>query len=130
MTITITTPSKNLLDQSCDFVLVHAPTGEFAMLENHVPIIATVSEGYLKVRHQDKETFVAISGGVVDQKNNVITVIAQSAAIATSQEAADIELERLNQELLATNRRMEKEFAFSESELKRSIKASKSGELL
>jgi hypothetical protein len=32
--------------------------------------------------------------------------------------------------LLATNRRMEKEFAFSESELKRSIKASKSGDFM
>jgi F-type H+-transporting ATPase subunit epsilon len=130
MTITITTPSKTLLDQVCDFVLVHAPTGEFAMLDHHIPIIATVSEGYLKVRQEDNETFVAISGGVVDQKNNVITVIAQSAAIAKTQEAAVVELERMNQELLATNRRMEKEFAFSESELKRSIKASKSGDLL
>lgn len=118
------------MDQACDFVLVHGPTGEFAMLEDHIPIIATVFEGFIKVRHQDVETFVAISGGVVDQKNNVITVIAQAAAIATTQAEAVIELERMNQELLETNRRMEKEFAFSETELKRSIKASKSGEFM
>lgn len=130
MNISITTPSKTLIDQPCEFVLVHGPTGEFAMLENHIPIIATVFEGFIKVRHQDNETFVAISGGVVDQKNNVITVIAQAAAIAKTQAEAIVELERMNQELLATNRRMEKEFAFSETELKRSIKASKSGEFM
>lgn len=130
MNISITTPSLTLMDQACDFVLVHGPTGEFAMLEDHIPIIATVFEGFIKVRHQDVETFVAISGGVVDQKNNVITVIAQAAAIATTQAEAVIELERMNQELLETNRRMEKEFAFSETELKRSIKASKSGEFM
>ena len=130
MKISITTPSKTLVEQDCDFVLVHGPTGEFAMLENHIPIIATVFEGFIKFRHQDNETFVAISGGIVDQKNNVITVIAQAAVIANSQEEAVVELERLNEELLATNRRMEKEFAFSETELKRSIQASKSGEFV
>jgi len=130
MNISITTPSKTLLDTPCEFVLVHGPTGEFAMLENHIAIIATVFEGFIKVRHQETETFVAISAGVIDQKDNVITVIAQAAVIAESQDKAVEELERLNQELLATNRRMEKEFAFSESELKRSIRASKSGEFV
>jgi F-type H+-transporting ATPase subunit epsilon len=130
MTISVTTPVSTLLDQSCDFVLVHAPTGEFAMLQDHIPIIATVAQGFLKIRHNEKESFVALVGGVVEQKDNVVTVIAQGAAFADDRDGAFAQLEVMNEALLATNRRMEKEFVFSESELKRSIKASRSGEFM
>jgi len=130
MKISITTPARTLVDQPCDFVLVHSPTGEFALLENHIPIISTISEGYIKFRHEGVETFVAIAGGVLNQKDNDVIVIAQSAAIAQSSEMAYLELEKINQSLQEVNRQMEKEFAFSESELKRSIKASKSGEFM
>jgi F-type H+-transporting ATPase subunit epsilon len=130
MFISITTPAKTLVEQECDFVLVHGATGEFAMLEDHIPIISTVAEGFVKFRHQGAETFVAVVGGVVDQKNNQVTIIAQAAAIAASREDAFAELSAINQALLDANRRMEQEFVFSESELKRSIKASKSGEFM
>jgi F-type H+-transporting ATPase subunit epsilon len=130
MFISITTPAKTLVEQECDFVLVHGATGEFAMLEDHIPIISTVAEGFVKFRHQGTETFVAVVGGVVDQKNNQVTIIAQAAAIAASREDAFAELSAINQALLDANRRMEQEFVFSESELKRSIKASKSGEFM
>lgn len=130
MKISITTPAKTLVEQPCDFVLVHGPTGEFALLENHIPIISTIAEGFIKFRHEGVETFVAIAGGVLNQKDNDVIVIAQSAAIADSQDMAFVELEKINQKLLEINRQMEKEFVFSESELKRSIKASKSGEFM
>jgi len=67
---------------------------------------------------------------VLNQKDNDVIVIAQSAAIAQSREMAYLELEKINLSLQEVNRQMEKEFAFSESELKRSIKASKSGEFM
>ena len=130
MFISISTPAKTLVEQECDFVLVHGATGEFAMLEDHIPIISTVAEGFVKFRHQGVDTFVALVGGVVDQKNNQVTIIAQAAAIATSRDDAFAELSAINQALLDANRRMEQEFVFSESELKRSIKASKSGEFM
>jgi F-type H+-transporting ATPase subunit epsilon len=130
MRISITTPAKTLVEQDCEFVLVHAPTGEFALLENHIPVIATISEGFIKFRHNETETFVAIAGGVLNQKDNEVIVIAQSAAMANSRDDAFLELEKINHDLQEANRRMEKEFVFSETELKRSIKASKSGEFM
>lgn len=129
MKCNITTPSGELFQSECDFVLVHSPEGEFAMMEDHIPLIATVSQGYIKIRQQQAETFIALVGGVVEMKENNVTVIAQSASTASSKEQADELLTTLQSKMEEDNRRMSKEFVVNEAELVRSIKKAKGGNL-
>jgi F-type H+-transporting ATPase subunit epsilon len=128
MKCNITTPNGELFQSECEFVLVHRPEGEFAMMNDHVPLISTVSKGYIKIRHEQTETFVALVGGVVEMKDNTITIIAQSAATAANKEQAEEHLQSLQNSMEEENRRMNKEFAINEVELARSIKKAKGGE--
>ena len=128
MKCSITTPSGELFQSECEFVLVHRPEGEFAMMEDHIPIISTVSKGFIKVRSNQTETFIALVGGVVEMKDNSVTIIAQSATTAASKEQAEEQLTTLQNTMEEENRRMNKEFAINEVELARSIKKAKGGE--
>ncbi len=128
MKCSITTPSGELFQSECEFVLVHRPEGEFAMMEDHIPIISTVSKGFIKVRNNQTETFIALVGGVVEMKDNNVTIIAQSAATAASKEQAEEQLTSLQNNMEEENRRMNKEFAINEVELARNIKKAKGGE--
>ncbi len=128
MKCSITTPSGELFQSECEFVLVHRPEGEFAMMEDHIPIISTVSKGFIKVRSNQTETFIALVGGVVEMKDNNVTIIAQSAATAASKEQAEEQLTSLQNNMEEENRRMNKEFAINEVELARNIKKAKGGE--
>ena len=128
MKCSITTPSGELFQSECEFVLVHRPEGEFAMMEDHIPVISTVSKGFIKVRNNQTETFIALVGGVVEMKDNNVTIIAQSAATAASKEQAEEQLTSLQNNMEEENRRMNKEFAINEVELARSIKKAKGGE--
>lgn len=128
MKCSITTPSGELFQSECEFVLVHRPEGEFAMMEDHIPIISTVSKGFIKVRSNQTETFIALVGGVVEMKDNSVTIIAQSAATAASKEQAEEQLTTLQNTMEEENRRMNKEFAINEVELARNIKKAKGGE--
>jgi F-type H+-transporting ATPase subunit epsilon len=128
MKCSITTPSGELFQSECEFVLVHRPEGEFAMMEDHIPIISTVSKGFIKVRNNQTETFIALVGGVVEMKDNSVTIIAQSAATAASKEQAEEQLTSLQNNMEEENRRMNKEFAINEVELARNIKKAKGGE--
>jgi F-type H+-transporting ATPase subunit epsilon len=128
MKCSITTPSGELFQSECEFVLVHRPEGEFAMMEDHIPIISTVSKGFIKVRNNQTETFIALVGGVVEMKDNNVTIIAQSAATASSKDQAEEQLTSLQNKMEEENRRMNKEFAINEVELARNIKKAKGGE--
>lgn len=128
MKCSITTPTGELYQSECDFVLVHRPEGEFAMMEDHIPLISTVSKGYIKVRSNQTETFIALVGGVVEMKDNIITIIAQSAATAASKDQAEEHLMQLQEKMEEENRRMNKEFVINEVELARNIKKAKGGE--
>lgn len=128
MKCSITTPNGELFQSECEFVLVHRPEGEFAMMEDHIPIISTVSKGFIKVRNNQTETFIALVGGVVEMKDNNVTIIAQSAATAASKDQAEEQLGHLQNMMEEENRRMNKEFAINEVELARSIKKAKGGE--
>jgi F-type H+-transporting ATPase subunit epsilon len=127
MKCSITTPSGELFQSECEFVLVHRPEGEFAMMEDHIPIISTVSKGFIKVRNNQTETFIALVGGVVEMKDNNVTIIAQSAATASSKDQAEEQLTSLQNKMEEENRRMNKEFAINEVELARNIKKAKGG---
>ena len=80
------------------------------------------------MRNNQTETFIALVGGVVEMKDNSVTIIAQSAATAASKEQAEEQLTSLQNNMEEENRRMNKEFAINEVELARNIKKAKGGE--
>lgn len=89
MHLDIITPEKTLLSQELDVVTLPGSTGEFQILDNHAPLVTTLSKGHIKlnknlaikdsVKGQFKEIgdklVLNVKGGVVECKDNKVIVL-------------------------------------------------------
>ena len=77
MLLDILTPEKLLFEGEIKSVKLPGTNGEFEILNNHAPIISTLSKGRISVTNSknDKEIF-NINGGVIEMQNNKIIVLA------------------------------------------------------
>ena len=123
MKLTVITPSGVLYDETLDYIVVSSKNnGDFAILENHAPIISTIDVGYIKMVKDQKHVFTVIINGVLEQQENFITVIAQEAHVGLNKDSAMEHLNAVRQERLEENRRRTMDFLKAEKELKRNIK--------
>ncbi|MAX05586.1 MAG: ATP synthase F1 subunit epsilon [Flavobacteriales bacterium] len=77
MTLEIITPEKKLFSGEVNSVKFPGTNGEFEILNNHAPIISTLSNGEIRVITHDKDTKkFNINGGVIEMQNNKIIVLA------------------------------------------------------
>ncbi len=122
MKLTVITPSGVLYDETLDHIVVSSKNnGDFAILENHAPIISTIDVGYIKMVKDQKFVFTVIINGVLEQQDNFITVIAQEAHVGLNKESAMDHLNAVRQERLEENRRRTMDFLKAERELKKNI---------
>ena len=77
MLLDILTPEKLLFEGEIKSVKLPGTNGEFEILNNHAPIISTLSKGDISVTNtnNEKEVF-SINGGVTEMQNNKIIVLA------------------------------------------------------
>ena len=77
MLLDILTPEKLLYEGEIRSVKLPGTNGEFEILNNHAPIISTLSKGEICVTNtnNDKQKF-NINGGVIEMQNNKIIVLA------------------------------------------------------
>lgn len=62
--------------------------GEFGVLPQHVSMLSALKIGDLRYRVNGKDENVFISGGFADVTNNVLSVLAESAELATDIDTA------------------------------------------
>tara|TARA_B100001175_G_C19268058_1_gene522775 strand:- start:12 stop:248 length:237 start_codon:yes stop_codon:yes gene_type:complete len=77
MLLDILTPEKLLFEGKIKSVKLPGTNGEFEILNNHAPIISTLSKGEICVTNSnnEREKF-NINGGVIEMQNNKIIVLA------------------------------------------------------
>jgi len=77
MILEIITPEKELFSGEVASVKFPGQNGGFEILNNHAPIISTLSKGEIIVVTNDKNTQqFKINGGVIEMQNNKIIVLA------------------------------------------------------
>ncbi|HZY36031.1 MAG TPA: ATP synthase F1 subunit epsilon [Mucilaginibacter sp.] len=79
MTIEILTPDKTVYEGEAVSVNLPGALGFFEILNNHAPIISTLEDGKVIVRHGPniKEDVYFIKGGVVEASHNKVVVLAE-----------------------------------------------------
>ncbi|MGS0973232.1 MAG: ATP synthase F1 subunit epsilon [Candidatus Izemoplasmataceae bacterium] len=128
MDITVVTPQGELYNESVEYVVISSKmNGEFAILKGHVPIISAIDVGYVKMVREDKSLYTVVINGVVEHKNDKISVIAQEAHVGMSKVSAMDHLNTVREERLEENRKRNVDFAKAERELKKNIKQAKAG---
>ncbi|SKA10392.1 F-type H+-transporting ATPase subunit epsilon [Pilibacter termitis] len=82
MTVQVVTPAGVVYDHHANFVLAKTTGGEIGILAHHIPLIAPLTIDEIKVRRIDSDThvdWIAVNGGVLEVRNNFVTIVADSA---------------------------------------------------
>jgi len=106
MTLTIVTPVEVAVRQD-DVVLVRAedPTGSFGIQRRHAPLVTALAISVVSWRGASgPERYCAVRGGV-------LSVEADTVAVATREAVVDTDLDRLEREVLARFHRASDESA-------------------
>lgn len=79
MLLEIITPEKRIYSGKVKLVQLPGSKGSFEILKNHAPIISTLEKGKIKVEEESGQIlFFEVDGGVVENKDNKIIVLAES----------------------------------------------------
>jgi F-type H+-transporting ATPase subunit epsilon len=127
--ITIVTPKGTIFDNMVNYIVIDGNAGQMGILENHEPVIVPVKEGFIKAVINEVEFYYYLSGAILEQNKNIVTVIAQEAVNGSSIENAkeNFEKERLNRK--KDNQQKLIDFTKLEKDLAKSIKEMNAGSL-
>ena len=85
----IVTPDKVVLNAEVDYVGVCGVDGQFGLMPQHAPMLSALKVGDLYYRQGNETHWVFVSGGFAQISDNKVTILAESAELAS-----DIDVER------------------------------------
>lgn len=97
------------------------PDGDITILSHHMPIVAVLTEGEVRIPTEKGEVVIAVTGGFLDTDLNAATVLSDFAAEAESIEVARVEAARKRAEELLAEKKLKGEIALIERDLQRSL---------
>ncbi|GFH41695.1 ATP synthase epsilon chain [Lactococcus hodotermopsidis] len=104
MTVQVITPSGICYNHHAAFVLLNTVNGDLGILPRHIAVIATLNIEELKVRRVDDENhvdWIAVNGGIAEVKDNLITIVTDSA-----ERARDIDVSRAERAKMRAEQRL------------------------
>ena len=78
MLLKIITPDKKVYSGEVSSVSVPGTDGRFQLLNNHAPIISTLLNGKVKVKDSEGEKLFDVKGGVIENLDNKVIILAES----------------------------------------------------
>lgn len=113
--LSIVSPERILFEDEVVSLVVPGGEGYLGILSNHAPLISTLKVGEIKFRDKNnKELWMATSGGFIEVSNNKATILADTAEFVHEIDhgRAMKELERaeglLNMDLSSSDREIAK----------------------
>jgi len=89
-TLDVVTPNGSVYTaKDVEVVVLHTETGEMGVMAGHIPTVAALKTGYVKVNKASGTEYLAVSEGFVEVRTDKVTVLVQSA-----ETAEDIDKER------------------------------------
>ncbi|OGY44104.1 MAG: ATP synthase F1 subunit epsilon [Candidatus Buchananbacteria bacterium RIFCSPHIGHO2_02_FULL_38_8] len=87
----IITPERTVFADAVDQITLPTQQGEITVLPNHIPLISSLAAGEVKIIKEGQETFMAISGGLIQIDFNKIRILADTAERAEEIDEAKAE---------------------------------------
>jgi len=78
----ILTPEKVVFSDSIEMVTAPGGLGEFGVLPGHAALITTLETGEVAIKKDNREYWLAISGGFAEVGNDKVTILAEAAELA------------------------------------------------
>ena len=81
LTLELATPTRMVVTETVDEVVVPGSEGYFGVLPGHAPLLATLGIGELMYRIGREERHVAVAGGFAEVRNDKVIVLADTAEL-------------------------------------------------
>ncbi|PLT35863.1 F0F1 ATP synthase subunit epsilon [Bacillus sp. V5-8f] len=82
--VSIVTPDGPVYDSEVEMVSTKAQTGELGILAGHIPMVAPLQIAAVRLKKDGKTEYIAVNGGFLEVRPDVVTILAQSAEQAES----------------------------------------------
>ena len=105
MTVQVVTPDGVRYDHHATYISIRTLDGDMGILPDHVNIIAPLIVHEMKIRRIDDENhvdWVAINGGIIEVRDNFVTIVADSA-----ERERDIDVSRAERAKLRAERKLQ-----------------------
>ena len=129
MKIVVSTHQWSLYNEEIDYFTVHKTDGDFGVMKDHIPVIAVMDEGYVKIVRGSDEYYIVIINGILDYHDNLATILVQEAHIGRDAESAKKHLLDVRNARLDKNRQESVDLTRKEKEIRDNIAKSKAGRL-
>ena len=80
--VSVVTPDGPVYDSDVEMVSTKAQSGELGILPGHIPMVAPLQIGAVRLKKDGKTELVAVSGGLLEVRPEQVTILAQAAEAA------------------------------------------------
>ncbi|WP_170008347.1 F0F1 ATP synthase subunit epsilon [Bacillus fonticola] len=87
--VSIVTPDGPVYESDVQMVSTKAESGELGIMPGHIPLVAPLTIGSVRLKKADSTDIVTVSGGFLEVRPDKVTILAQSA-----ENADDIDVDR------------------------------------
>lgn len=106
LTVNVVTPDGMMYDHHATILVAKTIDGEIGILSKHAPIIVPLAIDEVRVKRTDSDThvdWIAVNGGIMEVRDNVVSIIADSA-----ERERDIDVSRAERAKIRAERMIEK----------------------
>lgn len=119
--VNVVTPDGPIYNGEAEMVSTKAKSGELGILPNHIPMVAPLQIGAVRIKKAGKTEFVAVSGGFLEVRPEKITILAQAAELAETIDLARAQAAKLRAERRLQDKQDTVDHKRAELALKRAI---------
>jgi F-type H+-transporting ATPase subunit epsilon len=87
--VSVVTPDGPVYESDVEMVSTKALSGELGILPGHIPMVAPLAIGVVRLKKDGDQDLVAVSGGFLEVRPDQVTILAQAA-----EKSSDIDVER------------------------------------
>jgi F-type H+-transporting ATPase subunit epsilon len=117
----LVTAERTIYSDDVNMVIVWGQEGQLGILPHHAPLMTMLQPGELIIRKEDKETYMAVSGGFLEVMNDRVVILADACERAEEIDTKRAEEAKERAEKLAKSQLGKKDLVAAEAALRRSL---------
>ncbi|MDE5414703.1 MAG: F0F1 ATP synthase subunit epsilon [Bacillaceae bacterium] len=88
MTVSVVTPDGTVYEGEVEMVSARAQSGELGILPRHIPLVAPLDIGAVRLKNGSNVQLVAVSGGFIEVRPDKVTILAEAAELPSDIDVA------------------------------------------
>ncbi|MBD8069497.1 F0F1 ATP synthase subunit epsilon [Bacillus sp. PS06] len=119
--VSVVTPDGPVYEADVEMVVAKAQSGELGVLPGHIPMVAPLQIGAVRLKNGTNTELVAVSGGFLEVRPDQVTILAQTAETSEQIDIRRAEEARKRAEQRLQAKQDDVDFRRAELSLKRAI---------